>query len=209
MNAPWSAPATVRFIQAWVRLYTHGLPHSLKEARREEIAADLWEQVQEAAIRDGRPPSAHLLLRWLWGLPDDLSWRLAHLRTGETKGDSMIAASNNRRTTIIVGIVSALILLALVAVQGVAAIEEGRGTDSARLSALYSVIFSMVSPLAVVGVVAGFAFMRRGPMTAALVVSFSSFAGAITFYWLFIPFVIAAAVSGFAFYRARRMLAGR
>lgn len=32
------------FVRAWVRLCTAGLPPGLRDSRRDEIDADLWEQ---------------------------------------------------------------------------------------------------------------------------------------------------------------------
>ncbi len=84
----------VGFVRAWLLLYTAGLPPGLRDSRREEIDADLWEQAKEAetGLSDGLPLATHLLLRWLLGLPDDLLWRLAHIRIRgiEAKEGAMI-----------------------------------------------------------------------------------------------------------------------
>ena len=68
------APAVAR---AWVRLYTRGMPAELRDARREEIDADLWEHQQDA--RDNGASHAivgvEIMLRTLLGIPDDLGWR--------------------------------------------------------------------------------------------------------------------------------------
>ena len=39
-----------------MRLYTAGLPPGLRDSRREEIAADLWEQVHDAETGLGEGP---------------------------------------------------------------------------------------------------------------------------------------------------------
>ena len=44
-------PRSVGFVRAWVRLYTAGLPPGLRDSRREEIDADLWEQAQEVETK--------------------------------------------------------------------------------------------------------------------------------------------------------------
>ena len=64
-------------IQAWVRLYTLGLPTRIKHRRVTEIDSDLWEEV--AQWREGgsgilRPP--RILIRMLRGAPSDALWRL-------------------------------------------------------------------------------------------------------------------------------------
>jgi hypothetical protein len=42
MSEMWAMPRSVGIVRAWVRLYTLGLPADLKDARRDEINADLW-----------------------------------------------------------------------------------------------------------------------------------------------------------------------
>ena len=81
MSNAVSMPRSVGFVRAWVRLYTTGLPPDLRDIRREEIDADLWDQTQEAAML-GRPPSevrSQVLLRLLLGMPADVSWRVAKI----------------------------------------------------------------------------------------------------------------------------------
>ena len=65
----------IGIVRTWVRLYTTGLPASLRDSRRDEIDSDLWEQAHEAEVgpNDGRSLATHLLLRMLLGFPDDLS----------------------------------------------------------------------------------------------------------------------------------------
>lgn len=72
--------------RAWVRVYTIGMPADLRETRREEIDADLWDQEKDA--QDEGIPAAvsetEILLRAVLGVPDDLSWRFEaiHARRG-------------------------------------------------------------------------------------------------------------------------------
>lgn len=63
--------------RAWVRLYTIGMPADLRETRRGEIEADLWDQEKDAHEK-GIPAAVsemEILLRAVLGVPDDLSWR--------------------------------------------------------------------------------------------------------------------------------------
>jgi hypothetical protein len=69
-------------IRRWVDLYTRGLPADARAARRDEIDDDLWCEHVEAAAA-GRPPrslDADLALRLLFGIPSDISWRVAYHR---------------------------------------------------------------------------------------------------------------------------------
>jgi hypothetical protein len=51
-------PLLLRAAEAWVALYTRGLPSELREARRAELRSDLWEHLQDAAAH------GHSRLRW-------------------------------------------------------------------------------------------------------------------------------------------------
>ena len=67
-------------VRRWVALYTHGLPVDVRDARREEIAADLWSQAHDAARVDPSAPADDVLGRLLFGLWADITWRLEHGR---------------------------------------------------------------------------------------------------------------------------------
>ena len=69
---------TPALARAWVRLYTSGMPPDLRDARRAEVDADLWEH-QKDASDNGDPratTAAEILLRTILGIPDDMGWRL-------------------------------------------------------------------------------------------------------------------------------------
>jgi hypothetical protein len=64
--------------RAWVQLYTIGMPADLREIRRAEIDADLWDHGKDAQ-ENAVPPAilaTEILLRTALGIPDDLSWRV-------------------------------------------------------------------------------------------------------------------------------------
>jgi TonB family protein len=60
-------------ILAWTRFYTAGLPVALRDARRDEIASDLWESRHDADR--GAATASHLLWRLVSGVPQDVWWR--------------------------------------------------------------------------------------------------------------------------------------
>ena len=70
-------------VRGWVSLYTRGLPAELRGSRRDEIDDDLWCEHAEAAAagRSARSLDADLFLRLLFGMPADVSWRLAYRRS--------------------------------------------------------------------------------------------------------------------------------
>jgi hypothetical protein len=69
-------------VRGWVDLYTRGLPRELRAARRDEVADDLWCEQDEAAAtgRTARSLDADQAMRLLFGMPSDLSWRIAYRR---------------------------------------------------------------------------------------------------------------------------------
>jgi hypothetical protein len=66
-------------VRGWVGLYTRGLPADARTARRDEVDDDLWCEHAEAAAagRSARSLDADLALRLLFGIPSDISWRMA------------------------------------------------------------------------------------------------------------------------------------
>jgi hypothetical protein len=73
----WLQAASAGVIARWTRLYTAGLPAPIRDRRREEIGADVHEQLSEARFRRERPAitAAMLLSRLARGAVHDLSWR--------------------------------------------------------------------------------------------------------------------------------------
>ena len=71
----------IAFVLGWTRLYTAGMPVTTRDRRRAEIESDLWEFHEDARHRRCSPAgiAAHMLLRLVAGLPDDLWWRLESL----------------------------------------------------------------------------------------------------------------------------------
>lgn len=64
--------AARRFVLAWVRVYTAGLAPPARNARRDEIASDTWEEVRAG----GDQTAASLAARCLLGMPADIAWRV-------------------------------------------------------------------------------------------------------------------------------------
>jgi hypothetical protein len=61
-----------------VCLYTWRLDPVLRERRRAEIDADLWECQHDRAAHRGLGPAIEVIARLLIGVPDDLGWRADH-----------------------------------------------------------------------------------------------------------------------------------
>ena len=63
-------------VRAWTALYTWRMSTTLREDRRAEIESDLWEFLHYRAGSDSLSIAAHMFIRLLIGIPDDLGWRL-------------------------------------------------------------------------------------------------------------------------------------
>jgi len=68
--------ASVAAARLWTHIYTYGLPSELRDARREEIACDVWHATQATDNGSGWLIGSHIVLRVLLGIPDDLGWRM-------------------------------------------------------------------------------------------------------------------------------------
>lgn len=63
-------------VRAWTLTYTWRLEPAVRDRRRAEIESELWEFQQDP--ERGAYPAAHMVVRLLAGIPDDLSWRAEH-----------------------------------------------------------------------------------------------------------------------------------
>ena len=211
MSGTRFTPKSIGFVRAWVRLYTAGLPLFIRDSRREEIDADLWEQLNENKTSPGGNPSLtmHVLLRWLMGLPDDLLWRLANIRAKniDQKEEFMVQTRNYMTLTVITGVVMTILLFGLLAWTVLENIEYYRQIEFAYLPH-WSYVLSVYGPISLASIVGGFWFMRKAPMLGAILVAAGSTALAIMLYWLILPVLFAVGVSFYAFRRAYRIEAG-
>src|SRR6266513_1767939 len=73
----------VNCVRRWTWLYTWRMPPASRETRRAEIESDLWEFQRDAVGDQSLGPALHILLRFLIGIPDDLSWRVEQVAVGE------------------------------------------------------------------------------------------------------------------------------
>ena len=76
----WLLTLGVAVVRGWTRLYTLPLDPAAQDARRAEIESDLWEfQHDRSRHESSGHGAAHLLIRALLGMPDDLFWTCEQL----------------------------------------------------------------------------------------------------------------------------------
>jgi len=105
--------AGVRLTERWTRAYTRRLSPETAGSRRDEIAADMHDQL--VADR-ARGCSAHAIsraisVRMLLGVPADLSWRHHQLRAQRSVAEKE-SAVNRTRTTPLLPLVAGLVVVA-------------------------------------------------------------------------------------------------
>lgn len=70
-------------VRLWVRLYTAGLEATVRERIRQEIEADLWEQINgKDASNESVKDAVKMLLRLILGIPADVQRMIEGPRSG-------------------------------------------------------------------------------------------------------------------------------
>jgi hypothetical protein len=78
---------SVRLVRGWVQLYTRGLPDGVRDGRRDELEADLWDEAAEAAdLGNERLIGRARLSRLLRGMPADIAWRIEQVSREDPQG---------------------------------------------------------------------------------------------------------------------------
>jgi peptidoglycan/LPS O-acetylase OafA/YrhL len=80
-------PLATDLTRWWVSVYSRGLPGDERAARRAEIDSDLWEHARFDAEVGQRPADTgvEIVTRLLLGIPADLAWRRALLRSASQR----------------------------------------------------------------------------------------------------------------------------
>lgn len=88
-------PLVQWLVMGWTRLYTLRLSREVRARRRAEVRSDLWEQASAQRELGYRPESMalHHLLRCLFGIPADVSWRCAQTRPSQRTHRSLLVPS--------------------------------------------------------------------------------------------------------------------
>ena len=66
---------SVNLARAWTHLYTWRAPSGNAGERRREIESDLWELANDADAGSDCAKAAHVIVRLVTGIADDLAWR--------------------------------------------------------------------------------------------------------------------------------------
>ena len=101
-------------VRHWVRLYTAGFEATVRERIKQEVEADLWEQIND---RDayGRPSgeAVAILLRWILGIPADVQRISEETVSGglSMRTKKVLSVLTRRKLWLILLVVSGVVLL--------------------------------------------------------------------------------------------------
>jgi len=103
-------------VRYWVRLYTVGLEATMRKRIRQEIEADLWDQIndRDASGRSSRE-TVTILLRWILGMPADVQRILEETVSGglSMRTKKVLSVLTRRKLWLILLVVSGVVLLIL------------------------------------------------------------------------------------------------
>ena len=199
----------VRLVRRWVLLYTAGLPADVRDARREEIDADLWEHAREAALM-ARPTStlrSQVALRLLLGIAADVAWRIGQIgarQQGETATErrgTMQAVRNSSKVTR-GAVLSTVVFAIFTTMLATTRILNGWFADEGLADALRNSAFTASPALTA----AGLLVTNRRPVLGGILVVVGAAGMVLALYWAppLWPLGLAIAVLGIV--RARRAM---
>ena len=103
-------------VRYWVRLYTVGLEATVRKRIRQEIEADLWDQINDRDT-SGRPSreTVTILLRWILGIPADVQRIMEETVSGglSMRTKKVLSVLTRRKLWLILLVVSGVVLLIL------------------------------------------------------------------------------------------------
>lgn len=168
---------SVSLTEAWTATYTAGLPHGLKQGRRDEVRYDLWEQQREARLDGNRPLSTalHVLVRLLLGVPADIFWRS---EVGSVRGEEKRGMTDSLTTRLL--LFGAVVIALVPAVMG-ATVLAGNGD----LSSSERAVFGSLSMVVGVLMAAGLMLSRSSPRVGLGLVILGAVGIAILWFWAF------------------------
>lgn len=201
-------------VRWWVRVYTAGLEPSVRDRRRDEINADLWDQVdgQTGGGRTAVAITMAVWLRWLSGVPDDVFWRreqptAAQAALAATEGRRGVFGPGSRGALVLPGGAVAIAIAGAIAVLIIGYIQYEEQSERLISSELLGTIHIGLLAAGLASLVAGFVIMRSRPAVGTVLAVGGSWVAGLMTYWLIVPLLIAAAISVYAVRRARRIAA--
>jgi hypothetical protein len=171
-------PLGARLASSWSRAYTYRLPADVAFARRAEIAADLHDQLADAAGVSSAAVSRAIASRMLLGVPADLSWRSEQSRAGRSARRKEITMNASpapyRNLALALGVV--LVSWGLI-------MSTGSAVEQLRDGGSQSVVWVLFATATFAGVFGLILLARRRAVGAALL-AVAALGTTLPFFWM-------------------------
>jgi hypothetical protein len=166
--------------ESWCKAYTRGLPAPLRQARRDELESDMWEQRSYAQMVGEKPPDTgfSILVRFIAGIPSDVIWRQSAMKgLAVAPRPGLVRRDNKMFAKMFVAFSTAVALLlgGFMLFTGVGRFL-GHGADALG--------WGLVPVVGGALLLASVAVARRSPRKATIMVAVAALALAGTYYWL-------------------------
>jgi hypothetical protein len=105
-----NAERAAGLVRRWVGIYTRGLAAEIAQERRDEIDDDLWSQVRDASgsRRTDQSLTGEIVIRLVFGIPADLSWRLEQRRVAGKQVAPMRSSTMGTRAIAVLAILGGI-----------------------------------------------------------------------------------------------------
>ena len=168
-------------IRTWVGLYTRGLPRELREARRQELASDLWEQQQLSAFVNETPleTAGEMFARTLLGMPADITWRVQSQFA--TRSDTSLKMNDSGMTR--ATLMACLVIVAQVPIT--ATIIAVRNWPNDLSDVLFFPVYTVLPAVASIIIAFGLVTAPTKPGRGKALVAIGSGLVTVAWFWLF------------------------
>jgi hypothetical protein len=176
-------PVAVRLTRGWTRVYTAGLTGDVRDARRDEVACDLWEQQlddRESGLSGGNTARA-MLSRLGRGLAADLAWRVEQRRpTSRTRQMIDAIQQNSWQRN---GLWVLVTILAVAYLSTGVAISTNDGRPGEGIGSYIAIGGGNI--ISGVLLLVGFFVSERHPTAGSVLVVIGALGGALLMWWMF------------------------
>lgn len=191
------------WVLAWCDRYTRGLPPEVAIERRDELAADVYDQRLDAAhagLTD-EAVARSLLLRSLRGVPADLSWRTHQLRahrSAAAREESMNAVAGRDGWTLAATIIGIVVIAwsALVVISMLSGLPDATTRDDVTGIWLIAIAAAVAAGAAIWGTWS----LTRRPAAAGAALAIAALISTAWMIWAW--FVVAGGVAAMLFFLA-------
>ncbi len=193
----------IALVRSWTGLYSLGLPASLRDDRRAEIASDLWEH-QRLADLEAAPvlvTALEIFVRFVTGMPADFVWRLESGAIVRSEKRSLNVSTNSRAIRVLT-VAAFVVVIGLIGFAGIDIAIRGWQDDTNVGWILTGAIPFCIAVPAILG---GLLYASSHPVRGIALVAAGVLVTTIVWFWFFmISIPLGAGLIALAYHRAKR-----